>query len=64
MENIVFCEYSLNNKTWIPSGLTLDGKLLSTKVAGGYVGAYFGLYAYSKSPAIATFDWAEHLKVN
>jgi len=63
MENIVFCEYSLNNKTWIPSGLTLDGKLLSTKVAGGYVGAYFGLYAYSKSPAIATFDWAEHLKI-
>ena len=63
MESIVFCEYSLNNKTWIPLGLTLDGKILSTKVAGGFVGAYFGLYATAKSPAVATFDWAEHLKV-
>jgi len=40
----------------------LDGKMLSTKVAGGFVGAYFGLYAFAKSPAVATFDWAEHLK--
>jgi xylan 1,4-beta-xylosidase len=64
MESIVFCEYSLNNKTWIPLGLTLDGKMLSTKVAGGFVGAYFGLYATAKSPAIATFDWVEHLLVD
>jgi alpha-N-arabinofuranosidase len=64
LESIVFCEYSLNNKTWIPLGLTLDGKMLSTKVAGGFVGAYFGLYAFAKLPAIATFDWVEHLKVN
>jgi alpha-N-arabinofuranosidase len=64
MENIVFCEYSLNNKTWIPSGLTLDGKMLSTKVAGGFVGAYYGLYAYAISPAVATFDWVIHQKVN
>jgi alpha-N-arabinofuranosidase len=64
LESIVFCEYSLNNKTWIPLGITLDGKMLSTKVAGGFVGAYFGLYTFAKSPAIATFDWAEHLKVN
>ncbi len=64
MESIVFCEYSLNNKTWIPLGITLDGKLLSTKVAGGFVGAYFGLYAWAKSTAVATFGWAEHLKVN
>ncbi len=64
LKSIVFCEYSLNNKTWIPLGISLDGKLLSTKAAGGFVGAYFGLYAYSKSPAIAKFDWVEHLKIN
>jgi alpha-N-arabinofuranosidase len=63
LESNVFCEYSLNNKTWIPLGITLDGKMLSTKVAGGFVGAYFGLYAFAKSPAVATFDWAEHRKI-
>jgi alpha-N-arabinofuranosidase len=64
MESIVFCEYSLNNKTWIPLGISLDGKLLSTKTAGGFVGAYFGLYTFAKSPAVATFDWVEHLKTD
>jgi alpha-N-arabinofuranosidase len=52
------CEYSLNNKIWTQIGSVLDGKQLSTKVSGGYVGAYFGLYAFAKTPAIASFDWA------
>ena len=47
------CEYSLNNKTWLQIGSVLDGKHLSTKVSGGYVGAYFGLYTFAKTPAIA-----------
>ena len=64
IEKDVFCEFSLNNKTWIPLGLTLDGKILSTNVAGGFVGAYFGLYAFANSPANARFEWAEFLKVN
>jgi len=37
--------------------------MLSTKVAGGFVGAYFGLYAFSNSPAVAKFDWAEHKRI-
>jgi len=58
------CEYSLDNKAWTPFGKTLDGKLLSTKVSSGFVGAYFGLYAFAKSPAVATFDWAIYQKIN
>ena len=50
-------EYSLNNKTWTQIGSVLDGKYLSTKFSGGYVGAYLGLYAFAKTPAIASFDW-------
>jgi alpha-N-arabinofuranosidase len=51
-------QYSLNNKDWVKVGENLDGKYLSTKIAGGFVGTYFGLYAYSKIPAKAIFDWA------
>ena len=54
------CEYSLDNKTWTPFGNILDGKILSTHVSGGFVGAYFGLFAYAKTPAKATFDWATY----
>lgn len=64
MESEVFCEYSLNNKTWIPLGLVLDGKKLSTKTAGGFTGVYYGLYAYSTLPSVARYDWCEHLKIN
>ncbi len=52
------CQYSLDNKDWKQFGDSLDGKYLSTSVSGGFVGAYFGLYAYAKSPAKAIFDWA------
>ncbi len=58
------CEYSLNNKTWKAIGSDLDGKQLSTKVSGGYIGAYFGLYAYAKLPATAIFDWTTYKKLN
>ena len=57
------CEYSLDNSNWLPCGETLDGKILSTKIAGGFVGAYFGLYAYADSSAKATFDWATYKKI-
>ena len=56
------CGYSLNNKTWVSFGETLDGKHLSTKVAGGFVGAYFGLYAFSEIQGKAYFDWATYKK--
>jgi len=51
-------EYSFNNKDWLKFGNAQDGKYLSTSVAGGFVGTYFGLYVFSDIPAIATFDWA------
>lgn len=50
-------EYSPDNKTWKQFGNDLDGKYLSTAMAGGFVGTYWGLYAHSASAALATFDW-------
>jgi alpha-N-arabinofuranosidase len=63
LENEFKCEYCINEKDWIAFGNVLDGKLLSTKVAGGYVGAYLGLYTYAKTPAKAQFDWVEYKKI-
>ncbi|MDB5209003.1 MAG: family 43 glycosylhydrolase [Flavisolibacter sp.] len=51
--------YSTDNKRWIPLK-DVDGKFLSTKTAGGFVGSVFGLYATSigkESNAKAYFDW-------
>ncbi|MCX6269616.1 MAG: glycoside hydrolase family 43 protein [Bacteroidetes bacterium] len=53
-------EYSFNNKVWTPFGNAQDGKYLSTSVAGGFVGTFFGLFAYAQNPANATFDWATY----
>lgn len=53
------CFYSLNNKNWISCGAG-DATRLSTAVAGGFVGAMYGLYAYAQSPARAWFDWAHY----
>jgi alpha-N-arabinofuranosidase len=42
---------------------TVDGKLLSTKVAGGFVGSMYALYATSlgtPSTNRAVFDWFEY----
>jgi alpha-N-arabinofuranosidase len=58
----LMCFYSLNNQKWINFG-TEDATKLSTSVAGGFVGAYFGLYAFAPSPATATFDWASYKKI-
>ncbi len=57
------CAYSLDEKKWQFVGGVLDGRHLSTRVAGGYIGAYFGLYSYAKSPSKAMFDWAEYKKI-
>lgn len=51
-----------------PSSLQLllgncDGRILSTDVAGGFVGTYIGLYASSNgetSENFADFDWFEY----
>jgi alpha-N-arabinofuranosidase len=42
----------------------VDGRILSTPLAGGFVGAYVGMYASSNgqnSQNVADFDWFEYL---
>ncbi len=39
--------WSTDGGDWQPIGPVLDGKLLSTRTAGGFVGAVFGIYAES-----------------
>ena len=49
---------------WIPVTERTDGRVLSTEVAGGFVGAYIGMYASSNgSPSSnnVDFDWFEYL---
>jgi len=48
---------------WKPVAAKVDGRILSTPEAGGFVGAYIGLYASSNgkaSDAHADFDWFEY----
>ena len=47
---------------WRPLGNSVDGRILSTPIAGGFTGAYLGMYASSNgSPSqnYADFDWFE-----
>jgi xylan 1,4-beta-xylosidase len=46
-----------------PIAEAVDGRILSTPVAGGFVGAYVGMYASSNaqpSENVADFDWFEY----
>jgi len=50
-------------ETWQPVAEAVDGCILSTPVAGGFVGAYVGMYASSNgqpSENVADFDWFEY----
>jgi len=50
--------------TWQPVAEAVDGRILSTVVAGGFVGAYVGMYASSNgqpSENAADFDWFEYV---
>lgn len=42
--------YSQQPDKWILLKAGADGIMLSTKVAGGFIGTYFGMYAYTPSP--------------
>jgi xylan 1,4-beta-xylosidase len=49
---------------WKVLAKEVDGRILSTPVAGGFVGAYLGLYASSNgqpSTNYADFDWFDYL---
>ena len=55
--------YASTPETWIPVAESADGRVLSTQVAGGFVGAYIGLYASSNGKPgenIANFDYFEY----
>lgn len=43
--------YALKGAEWKQLGEVMDGKFLSTKVAGGFLGSLFGLYATSSGEA-------------
>jgi len=48
---------------WLPVAEGIDGRILSTPVAGGFVGAVIALYASSSGQAstnVADFDWFEY----
>jgi len=56
--------FSTRPESWQPLALNVDGRLLSTPVAGGFIGAYVGLYASSNGEAsenVADFDWFEYV---
>ncbi|MBN1303255.1 MAG: glycoside hydrolase family 43 protein [Anaerolineales bacterium] len=48
---------------WQPIFEGADGRILNTEIAGGFIGAYLGLYASSNgepSQSTADFDWFEY----
>ncbi len=49
---------------WQPVAEAVDGRILSTPEAGGFVGAYIGMYASSNGSSSqnrADFDWFEYM---
>lgn len=55
--------YASKSGEWKQLGATMDGKFLSTKVAGGFLGSVFGMYATSSqkpSTNKATFSTLEY----
>jgi alpha-N-arabinofuranosidase len=58
-----FFSYATKGGAWKPLGSEMDGKFLSTKVAGGFLGSLFGMYATSTHVAStnkATFSALEY----
>ena len=52
-----------DGKTWQPLAENVDGRILSTPVAGGFVGTMIALYASSNGQPVANhadFDWFEY----
>jgi xylan 1,4-beta-xylosidase len=51
-------------EAWQPVAEGVDGRILSTPFAGGFVGTYIGMYASSDgqpSSNTADFDWFEYI---
>jgi alpha-N-arabinofuranosidase len=53
---------------WQVIAEAVNGRILSTNIAGGFVGAYIGMYASSNgapsSVASADFDWFEYISTD
>jgi alpha-N-arabinofuranosidase len=52
---------------WTTLAENVDGRILSTPVAGGFLGAFIGLYASSngrRSASCADFDWFEYASLD
>lgn len=55
---------SVDGGQWQPVAENVEGHILSTTVAGGFVGTYIGLYASSSgqtSGNVADFDWFDYV---
>ena len=55
--------YAADGDNWQPVAEDVDGRILSTNIAGGFVGAYIGMYASSNGKTnenIADFNWFEY----
>ena len=55
--------FSDRSGDWLPLVENVDGRILSTPVAGGFVGAFIGMYASSNGGPDANyvdFDWFEY----
>jgi xylan 1,4-beta-xylosidase len=62
-ENNYAFYYAEKKNNWVLLMDNVDGKFLSTKVAGGFVGSMYGLYATSsgkQSSSLALFNWFEY----
>lgn len=56
-------EYATTQKQWKALGQAMDGKFLSTQIAGGFTGSLFGMYATSSgkpSANKAIFKWLDY----
>lgn len=55
--------YALTPEAWITLAAEVDGRVLSTPRAGGFTGAYIGMFVESEdqpSTSVADFDWFEY----
>ncbi|WP_405146286.1 hypothetical protein OG589_04060 [Sphaerisporangium sp. NBC_01403] len=56
--------YAISPGEWHPLGEPVDGRVLSTSLAGGFIGAYIGMYLPGEghlSDNVADFHWFEYL---
>ena len=63
-QNITFCFTDGCSTDYKTAAAKVNGRILSSQVAGGFVGAYIGLYASSNdadSDNYADFDWFEYI---